>query len=208
MIEALAVELATADPAMIRTLIGAEHHDHGGLFFQALGPIPVLTGSWRHRGGGLARSVGSWSELLVDDSVFAVPSSARSLNMNHVGRALVDPQMSIYAMFIWNGNPLVSTPNAGQFLQGLEREDLFCAVSEQFMTDTARYADVIFPAAPAPVATAPSLVGGLVKAFDKARQVDPLYLAGMAIMLYNTLMTIRIGKAVDAEIPQVAAAHA
>jgi protease secretion system outer membrane protein len=35
-------------------------------------------------------------------------------------------------------------------------------------------------AAPAPVATAPSLVGGLVKAFDKARQVDPLYLAGMA----------------------------
>ena len=35
-----------------------------------------------------------------------------------------------------------------------------------------------------------------------------LYLAGMAIMLYNTLMTIRIGKAVDAEIPQVAAAHA
>ena len=145
-IEALAVELATAEPAMIRTLIGAEHHDHGGLFFQALGAIPVLTGSWRHRGGGLARSVGSWSELLVDDSVFAVPSSARSLNMNHVGRALVDPEMSIYAMFIWNGNPLVSTPNAGQFRQGLEREDLFCAVSEQFMTDTARYADVIFPA--------------------------------------------------------------
>ena len=35
-------------------------------------------------------------------------------------------------------------------------------------------------AAPAPVATAPSLVGGLVKAFDKERQVDPLYLAGMA----------------------------
>jgi cytochrome c oxidase cbb3-type subunit 1 len=35
-----------------------------------------------------------------------------------------------------------------------------------------------------------------------------LYLTGMTIMLYNTLMTIRGGKAVDAEIPKVAVAHA
>ena len=35
-----------------------------------------------------------------------------------------------------------------------------------------------------------------------------LYLTGMAIMLYNCLMTIRGGKAVDAEIPKVAVAHA
>jgi cytochrome c oxidase cbb3-type subunit 1 len=35
-----------------------------------------------------------------------------------------------------------------------------------------------------------------------------LYLAGMLLMLYNCLMTIRAGKAVDAPVPAVAAAHA
>jgi anaerobic selenocysteine-containing dehydrogenase len=145
-IEELARELATTRPAMIRTLIGAEHHADGALFYQALGAIPVLTGAWRDRGGGMARSVGSWSNLAVDDSCFDVPNAARAINMNHLGRALVDPEQGIHALFIWNGNPLVSTPNAGAFRKGLEREDLFVAVSEQFMTDTAAYADVIFPA--------------------------------------------------------------
>ena len=47
---------------------------------------------------------------------------------------------------MWNGNPLVSVPNAAVTRRGLEREDLFTVVSEQFLTDTALYADVIFPA--------------------------------------------------------------
>ena len=31
-------------------------------------------------------------------------------------------------------------------LEGLRREDLFCVVLEQFMTDTAAHADVVLPA--------------------------------------------------------------
>jgi anaerobic selenocysteine-containing dehydrogenase len=37
--------------------------------------------------------------------------------------------------------------NANKLRQGLQREDLFTVVSELFMTDTARYADIILPAA-------------------------------------------------------------
>jgi cytochrome c oxidase cbb3-type subunit 1 len=35
-----------------------------------------------------------------------------------------------------------------------------------------------------------------------------LYLGGMVLMLYNTLMTIRAGKAVDAPVPAAVPAHA
>jgi anaerobic selenocysteine-containing dehydrogenase len=148
-IRRLAREYAGTRPAFIRTLIGAEHHEQGAMFFRALACLPVLTGAWRHLGGGLARSVGVWSEVNVDDSVFDPPEfvARRGINMNELGRALtgdLDPPVS--ALFVWNGNPAVTVPNSNLIRSGLERPDLFTVVSEQFMTDTARYADVVFPA--------------------------------------------------------------
>lgn len=152
-IEALAVSYGRAEPAMIRTLIGAEHHEHGAMFFRTLCCLPTITGSWKHRGGGLARSVGSWFGVNVDDSVFDAPNLSggaerRSVNMNHLGRALTDRSLDppIQALFVWNGNPVVTVPGAELIRRGLARDDLFTVVSEQFLTDTAAFADVVFPA--------------------------------------------------------------
>ena len=52
----------------------------------------------------------------------------------------------VHALFVWNCNPLVIVPNAELIRQGLERDDLFTVVHEQFLTDTARYADFVLPA--------------------------------------------------------------
>ena len=145
-IEAFARAYGTTRPSFIRTLIGAEHHEHGAMFFRTLGCLPVLTGAWRERGGGLSRSVGVWSEDVIDDSAFEVPSSTRAVSMNHLGRALTDETLGIHALFVWNGNPVVSVPNAAETRRGREREDLVTVVSEQVITDTALYADVVFPA--------------------------------------------------------------
>lgn len=143
-IETLAREYGTTTPSFIRTLIGAEHREQGAMFFRTLAILPVLTGAWRQQGGGLARSVGSWADSQVKDGVFDVANDSRQISMNHLGRSLLED--GIKALFVWNGNPLVSVPSADLTRQGLEREDLFTVVSEQFLTDTARYADVVFPA--------------------------------------------------------------
>lgn len=152
-IESLATDYGTIRPAFIRTLIGAEHHENGAMFFRALACLPTLTGSWKELGGGLARSVGTWFDVNVDDSVFDRVSfpipERRGINMNHLGRVLTDADLEppVKALFVWNGNPAVTVPNAAAVRRGMAREDLFTVVSEQFMTDTAAYADVVFPAA-------------------------------------------------------------
>lgn len=150
-IEALARDYGTIRPSFIRTLIGAEHHDHGAMFFRTLSCLPLLVGAWKERGGGYARSVGSYNAVDVDDSVFDAPDldrERRSLSMIRLGVNLTDESMDprVMALVVYNGNPLATTPNAELIRRGLEREDLFTVVSEQFLTDTARYADVIFPA--------------------------------------------------------------
>lgn len=152
-IERLAHDYGTIRPSFIRTLIGAEHREHGAMFFRTLSCLPLLTGSWRERGGGYARSVGSYNAIDIDDSVFDVQSlesgrPRRGLSMNRLGLNLTDPMLSppVAALFVYNGNPLVTAPNAELIRRGLARDDLFTVVSEQFMTDTAAYADVVFPA--------------------------------------------------------------
>lgn len=68
--------------------------------------------------------------------------------MVQLGRALNDTslQPAIGALFVHNANPAVTAPNQNLVLKGLEREDLFTVVLEHFLTDTARYADYVFPA--------------------------------------------------------------
>ncbi len=150
-IEALAHDYATIRPAAIRTLIGAEHHENGAMFFRTIACLPALTGGWRDRGGGLFRSVGSWQDQLVDEAALARPDllagrAVRTLNMSRLGEILLDEHPPVRAMIVWNSNPLVIVPNAERARTGMARADLFTVVHEQFLTDTAKYADIVLPA--------------------------------------------------------------
>ncbi|HQV58128.1 MAG TPA: molybdopterin-dependent oxidoreductase, partial [Ilumatobacteraceae bacterium] len=152
-IERLATMYGTIKPSVIRTLIGAEHHENGAMIYRTMACLPALVGAWQYRGGGLARSVGSWCGLLIDDHAsirrdLLGAAEPRWVNMSRLGEALTDPAMSppITAMLVWNANPVVSTPNVELIRQGLLRDDLFVVAHEQYLTDTARYADIILPA--------------------------------------------------------------
>ena len=151
-ITTLAQDYGTIRPAAIRTLIGAEHHENGAMFFRAMACLPALVGAWRDRGGGLARSVGVWSTAPVDNEVLTKPAllagrAPRWRNMSRFGEILTETtDPPVLATMIWGANPMVVVPNAEAVRRGLEREDLFTVVHEQFLTDTARYADIVLPA--------------------------------------------------------------
>lgn len=153
-IEALARDIATTRPTALRTLIGAEHHEYGAMFFRTLACLPALTGAWRDLGGGFSRSVGHWTESQIDWDSFQLPSPGlrRCVNMNRLGEVLLGNHLGepldppIHALVVWNVNPTVTIPNADAIVAGLKRDNLFTVVHEQFMTDTAHYADIVLPA--------------------------------------------------------------
>ena len=79
-----------------------------------------------------------------------IKPGTRVVNELDLGAALtgelsLDPPLK--SLFIHNSNPVSQQQNANKLIQGLKREDLFTVVSEIFLTDTARYADIILPAA-------------------------------------------------------------
>jgi len=154
-IETHATDIATTRPTALRTLIGPEHHENGAMFFRTLACLPALTGAWRDRGGGYSRSVGFWTESQIDHGALSRPdlipldadgNLPRRVNMSRLGSVLTGLDPPIRAMIVWNCNPLVTVPNAELTRQGLARDDLFTVVHEQFLTETARYADIVLPA--------------------------------------------------------------
>ncbi len=150
-IERLARAYGSTRPALIRTLIGAEPHEHGAELLRTLACLPALVGAWRDPGGGLIRSSGTWTEQAlrpIDLPPEAGSWETRRLNTARIGEVLTDPSLDppITALYVWNVNPLVTRPRAELIRRGLERDDLFTVVHEQFLTDTARYADLVLPA--------------------------------------------------------------
>jgi anaerobic selenocysteine-containing dehydrogenase len=86
----------------------------------------------------------------VDDQARAGGADAptRVVNMNLLGRVLLGEiaPPPVKALFVYDCNPVVTVPDQGRIVRGLQREDLFTVVFDSVMTDTARYADVVLPA--------------------------------------------------------------
>jgi anaerobic selenocysteine-containing dehydrogenase len=146
-------------PAVIRLNYGIQRSENGGTAARAVCMLPLLTGAWRYKGGGLQLSTsGSFPfnerALEMPELMMASPLGrpSRVVNMSLLGQALTtlgDNETDgppVKAMFVYNSNPAAIAPNQNDVLRGMMREDLFTVVHEQFFTDTADYADVLLPA--------------------------------------------------------------
>jgi anaerobic selenocysteine-containing dehydrogenase len=151
-IERFAREYATTQPSLLRPLIGLEHHRNGAMQFRTIACLPVLSGAWKHRGGGLARSTHMLQFAALDMDHVLMPDvyvpGARTLNMRDIGEDLCSTSLEprVQSLIVYGANPMVSMPNQNRIREGLLREDLFTVVHDLFITDTARYADYVLPA--------------------------------------------------------------
>jgi anaerobic selenocysteine-containing dehydrogenase len=151
-IERFAREYATTQPSLLRPLIGIEHHRNGAMQFRTLACLAVLSGAWKHRGGGLARSTHALHFAVLDMDRLTMPEvhkpGVRVLNMRDLGEDLCrqDLDPPVRSLIVHGSNPMVSMPNQHRIREGLLREDLFTVVHELFVTDTALYADYVLPA--------------------------------------------------------------
>jgi anaerobic selenocysteine-containing dehydrogenase len=155
-------------PAAIRLNYGIQRSENGGTAARAVAMLPLLTGSWKQRGGGLIlSSSGAFpfnsANLHMPELMQASPlgREARMVNMNQLGHALTElgrdgsvPEIDIactsgppvHALFVYNCNAAAVAPDSQRVLAGLRRDDLFTVVHEQFFTDTTDYADILLPA--------------------------------------------------------------
>jgi anaerobic selenocysteine-containing dehydrogenase len=149
-IRRLAREYATTQPSAIREGVALERSPGGGDAVRLVSCLPALVGAWRHVGGG-AVEMPIWDFPFNFDFIQRpdwIRPGTRVVNELDLGRALtgelgLDPPLM--SVLIHNSNPVSQQQNANTIRRGLEREDLFTVVSELFLTDTARYADIILP---------------------------------------------------------------
>jgi anaerobic selenocysteine-containing dehydrogenase len=147
-VERFAAMYGKAKASFIRLGEGMTRLARGGEALRAVALLPGVTGAYGRAGGGALLLTAASCEL----NYGAIrkpsgPAATRFVNHLRLGEALLEMRdPPIRGLLIACNNPAVTNPDVNKVRRGLAREDLFTVVHDPFMTQTARYADIVLPA--------------------------------------------------------------